>query len=38
MYMELAEQKEETETRQKENMPKDRDYIREHEDAVKAAR
>ncbi len=34
MYREIAEQKEQEENRKRENMPKERDYEREHEDTV----
>ncbi|ETV94944.1 hypothetical protein, variant 3 [Aphanomyces invadans] len=38
MYMELAEQKEEEEARKRSNLPRDRDYEREHHDALATAR
>ncbi|RHY91560.1 hypothetical protein DYB35_010258, partial [Aphanomyces astaci] len=38
MYMELAEQKEEEDARKRSNMPKERDYAREHADALAKAR
>jgi len=38
MYLELAEQKKEKEDREKERLPKERDFENEHDEAVKKAR
>lgn len=38
MYLELAEQKEEDERRKKENMPKERDTEREHQETIQKQR
>jgi len=38
MYREIAEQKAEKETREKERLPKERNYEREHAEAVQSAR